>query len=357
MAASAAGKFVSALSTFRSTTGRGLNLGYSQTCTYQQVRNYAARKGTREKAKKKKVKVVVEKKVFIPHKDRAAKLEPLPINKVRFDDIIKDPVPEDDVWIGKYHRMKTYSLAEAIECHKETHSLEMFGVPNAYVKAMIELDMTGIKASRPVTKFARLAAVPHSFDHGENRIIAVFCKDPEHREEAKKAGAAIIGGSELVSQIQSGEIAFSDYDYAIAHPNMMADLVVIKGLMKKKFPAAATGSLGVNIAEMVHKFQHGIKYNGNPHERQILYGLSEANFGRLDMETEKLEENFAALLTDLNSIRPKRPGPFIWRVRISTEMKREFLKIDHSVYLPCEEGEKVDDEEDDDDDQPIALTV
>lgn len=39
---------------------------------FLQARNYAARKGTREKARKKKVKVIVEKVGFIPHKERKA---------------------------------------------------------------------------------------------------------------------------------------------------------------------------------------------------------------------------------------------------------------------------------------------
>lgn len=50
-----------------------INLRYSQSCCSLQVRNYAARKGTREKAKKKKVKVEVKKVGFIPHNLRFKK--------------------------------------------------------------------------------------------------------------------------------------------------------------------------------------------------------------------------------------------------------------------------------------------
>lgn len=42
--------------------------------SFLQARNYAARKGTREKARKKKIKVIVEKVGFIPHNLREAKL-------------------------------------------------------------------------------------------------------------------------------------------------------------------------------------------------------------------------------------------------------------------------------------------
>ena len=63
------GKIVSALVALRNTTGR-FTLGYTPACTFLQARNYAARKGTREKARKKKVKVEVKKVAFIPHNQR-----------------------------------------------------------------------------------------------------------------------------------------------------------------------------------------------------------------------------------------------------------------------------------------------
>ena len=78
----------------------------------------------------------------------------------------------------------------------------MMDAPDAFIKAMIELDMKGHRPSRPVTKFARLVTAPHTYDHGENRSVLVFCKTPELQEEAKKAGATLVGGPELISAVQ-----------------------------------------------------------------------------------------------------------------------------------------------------------
>lgn len=99
---------------------------------------------------------------------------------------------------------------------------------------------------------------------------------------------------------------------------MMAELLVIKGLLKRKYPTpgqgtalsvessvtlhskylqysatnlyttftfvylySVQGSLGANIPAMITKFLYGIKYSGRPHDRQPLYGLAHASFGKV----------------------------------------------------------------------------
>lgn len=54
------------------------------------------------------------------------------------------------------------------------------------------------------------------------------------------------------------------------------------------------------------------------------------------MDTNHLEENLIALLTDINKARPKREGRFVTRVILSSPPSSETLKIDPFVYIPEE---------------------
>jgi hypothetical protein len=75
---------------------------------------------------------------------------------------------------------------------------------------------------------------------------------------------------------------------------------------------------------------------------------------QLDMETSHLEENFTALLKDVNSMRPNREGPFITKCCLVTVPSPERLKVDYKQYIDevdneDEEEEEEEEEEEDDD--------
>ncbi|KAH8316020.1 hypothetical protein KR074_007630 [Drosophila pseudoananassae] len=294
--------------------------------------NEAARKGTREKARKKKVKVEVKKVGFIPHNQRNKK-----INVKRADKHVDDSwkqVPKDDCYVGRYYRWPVYSVAEAIQCHRETHHPSMYNVPNAPLNVDIELNMQGEKATRFVDNFQRMAMIPHKFEHGEERKIIVFTKGNNEIVEARDAGASLVGGVELIKDITNGELLLSDYQYIIAHPNILPELVALRGLMKRKFPNPKSETLGVNLAEMIIKFSNGISYSAAKDEYQQNFGLITASVGTLDMDEQKLEENIKFLLQDVNAMRPKREGRFITRVLLKSPPSSEQLKIDPFVYVP-----------------------
>lgn len=54
------------------------------------------------------------------------------------------------------------------------------------------------------------------------------------------------------------------------------------------------------------------------------------------MDPKHLEENLVALLTDVNSVRPKRAGKFVTKVLLTSPPSGEVLKIDPFVYIPEE---------------------
>ncbi|XP_011202806.2 39S ribosomal protein L1, mitochondrial [Bactrocera dorsalis] len=293
----------------------------------------AARKGTREKARKKKVKVEVKKVGFIPHNQRDKKIN-LQRENLHFDDSWKQ-LPQDNVYVLKYYRWPVYTVANAIECHRETHHPSMYNVPNAPLIVDIELDMRAEKKNRFVDNFQRMAMIPHKFEHGEERKILVFTKGNDEISEAREAGATLVGGIELIKDITNGELLLTDYQFVLAHPNILPELVALRGLMKRKFPNPRSETLGTNLAEMIERFSNGISYAATKDEHQQDFGLISTSVGTLDMDTQKLEENLRSLLLDVDLIRPKREGErFIKRVLLKSPPSSERLKIDAYQYVP-----------------------
>lgn len=72
-----------------------------------------------------------------------------------------------------------------------------------------------------------------------------------------------------------------DYDYILAHPNILPELVTLRGLLKKKFPNPKSGTLGVNITEMVDKFKNGIQYAVEQNEHQKDFGVITTVIGKV----------------------------------------------------------------------------
>lgn len=144
-------------------------------------------------------------------------------------------VSSDNAWVGKYYRWRVYGVEEAIECHRETHHPTMYNVPNAPVNVVIELNMTAEKSTRFIDNFQRMAMIPHKFDHGEDRSILVIAKGQENLQEASLAGAKLVGGPELIKDIQSGDLQLNEYEYVVAHPNILPELVAVRGMVKIYF--------------------------------------------------------------------------------------------------------------------------
>lgn len=155
----------------------------------------------------------------------------------------------------------------------------MYNVPNAPLTVEIELNMQGEKATRFLDNFQKMAMIPHKFDHGEERTILVFAKGQDILTEASEAGATLVGGTEILKDIQNGDLSLNEYQYCIAHSNILPELVSLRGLMKKKFPNPKSGTLGTNISEMVKTFVNGIQYSAIKDENQKNFGVIKTSVG------------------------------------------------------------------------------
>ncbi|XP_076295791.1 mitochondrial ribosomal protein L1 isoform X2 [Lasioglossum baleicum] len=302
-----------------------------------QTREYAARKGTRERARKRKVKVVVKKVGFIPHSKRESKTkekEPLKVSPLRKINDNWRSKPIFDVWFTKYHPQRCYSLREAIECHRETHHPTMYNAPNAFINAVFDLYLQKEKKTKYLDKLTNLVDTPHPFNLKEERTILAFCKKPNDNAAATAAGADFVGGVEIIKQIQNGNFNHKEYQYIVAHVDIIPDLLLIRGLLKTKFPNPKMGSMGSDMTRLVSRFKQGIVYNLEPDSTFKEYGVIDSPFGTLDMDIEHLEANFKALIENINSAKPNRDENFIKRVRITSLPAVEWFKLDLGQYIP-----------------------
>jgi len=149
---------------------------------------------------------------------------------------------------------------------------------------------------------------------GRTIRVAVFAKDAK-ADEAREAGADIVGADDLAAQIQAGDMPF---DRVIATPDMMplvgrlGKVLGPKGMM----PNPKVGTVTPNVAQAVKDAKGGaVEF------RVEKAGLIHAGVGKASFSQEKLTENVNAFLTALQRARPSgAKGQFMRRITITSTM-------------------------------------
>ncbi|XP_046738142.1 39S ribosomal protein L1, mitochondrial [Diprion similis] len=310
-----------------------------------QMRGYAARPGTRSKARQTKAKQEVKKasNVIPPHMRKSNKGPP---RSRRIPDMNKTP-PVDDVWVAKYHLLRLFPLTEAIQCHKETHHPTTLDSLDSALIVHLELDMKGVKKTKFIEKFNGTLHMPYQFRLEEDRTILALCKGEAIQREATEAGATLVGGSEIIKQILTGTISLSDYTTLVAHPNILPELTALRGLLKKRFPSIKDGNLNPDIAVAVRRFKEGVMYNAVKDNVEPDFGTIDTPIGTLEMDTKQLEENFSALVTDIEKRNPVSAHSFITKAFLICPPYPERLKVDFERYIVKSIVDNTADESDD----------
>lgn len=83
----------------------------------------------------------------------------------------------DDAFPGRFYRRPRFSVADAIQFHKEVHDPTMYDALNASLNMAVEMNMQGDKPTRLVSNFQKLVNIQHRFDHGQKHSILVFAKE------------------------------------------------------------------------------------------------------------------------------------------------------------------------------------
>lgn len=199
-------------------------------------------------------------------------------------------------------RAKTYALADAIDALRPLASKKFDETLDIAVRL-------GVDVTKADQNIRGMLSLPNGT--GKTVKIAVFTKDKQ--DEAKKAGADIVGDADLIEKVLGG---FLDFDRVLATPEIMPSMAKIaktlgpKGLM----PNPKLGTVAANISDAIAKAKAGqIEY------RAEKSGIIHAGIGKMSFATDKLVENANALIDALKKVKPASvKGQYILGVWVST---------------------------------------
>ena len=201
---------------------------------------------------------------------------------------------------------KVYSnLEEAISTLKETATTKF--VESVELHANLNIDPKYADQQLRTT-----VTLPNGV--GKQTTIAVLTNE-ENFDEAKLAGADIIGSDDLIEEITQGSINF---DLLIATPNMMPKLAKLgrvlgpKGLM----PSPKSGTVSSTLTETLTEFKKGkFEYKADR------TGVVHVNFGKSNFTDIQLIENLQALYKSIEQNRPSGvKGKYFKSLFICTSM-------------------------------------
>ncbi|MDR0632702.1 MAG: 50S ribosomal protein L1 [Holosporales bacterium] len=200
---------------------------------------------------------------------------------------------------------KVYSLEDAVALVKKNATARF----DETVEIAIQL---GIDVSKTDQHVRGVALLPHGT--GKSYRVAVFARGPQ-ADEAKTAGADIVGAEDLIDEIQKGVLNF---DRCAATPDLMplvsrvAKVLGPRGLM----PSPKTGTVSANIALVVKAIKGGqIEF------RSEKGGVVHAGVGKASFAEEALQENISFLIKTIRDEKGASvKGAFIKKATISSTM-------------------------------------
>ena len=159
---------------------------------------------------------------------------------------------------------------------------------------------------------------------GKTVRVAVFAEGAK-AEEAKAAGADIVGSDDLVEDVQKGNINF---DAVIATPNLMGKVGRLGRILGPRglMPNPKLGTVTMDVEKMVKELKAGrVEY------RADRYGICHVPMGKVSFTVEQLVENYAALYTELLRVKPSTAkGRYVKSVAFSSTMGPG-VKVDSAV--------------------------
>ena len=202
-------------------------------------------------------------------------------------------------------RNKTYALNDALVMIKDRAKVKF----DETVEIAINLGVDPRHADQMVRG---VCVLPNGT--GKTVRVAVFARG-DKADEAKAAGADIVGAEELVNEVQGGKI---DFDRCIATPDMMplvgrlGKVLGPRGLM----PNPKVGTVTPDVASAVRDAKGGaVQF------RVEKAGIIHAGIGKLSFSQDALVENIRALLDAVQKAKPSgSKGQYLRRVALSSTM-------------------------------------
>jgi large subunit ribosomal protein L1 len=205
----------------------------------------------------------------------------------------------------KIDATKTYSVAEA--------SAFMSELKSAKFDETVEIAMNLNVDPRHADQMIRGAIVlPNGT--GKTVRVAVFAKGAK-ADEAKAAGADIVGTDDLVAQIQEGNFNF---DVVVAAPDCMGLVGKIGRILGPKgmMPNPKTGTVTLDVATAVKNLQ-----GGQVNYRVDKKGNIHAGIGKVSFSPEAIAENLKVFIASINKQKPaSAKGRYIKNAALSLTM-------------------------------------
>ena len=206
---------------------------------------------------------------------------------------------------------KVYTIADAIEALRGFCSKKF----DESLEIAIKL---GIDVAKADQNIRGMLSLPNGT--GKSVRVAVFTINSQ--DEAKKAGADVVGGEELIDKVANG---FLEFDRVIATPDMMPKMSKVARVLGPKglMPNPKLGTVTNNVAEAVANAKAGqIEY------RAEKKGIIHAGIGKMSFETSKLVENANALIEQLKKVKPaSAKGQYLLGCSVATT-QGPGLKVD-----------------------------
>jgi len=206
---------------------------------------------------------------------------------------------------GKIDRSKLYPLADALSLAKETAKAKF----DESIDVAVNLGIDARKSDQLVR-----GSVVLPKGTGKSVRVAVFAQGAK-ADEAREAGADIVGFDDLAETIKGGKI---DFDVVVASPDAMrivgqlGQILGPRGLM----PNPKVGTVTPDVAGAVKNAKAGqVQYRTDKN------GIIQCTIGRASFDADALRENMLALIDALNKARPAAAkGVYLKKVSVSSTM-------------------------------------
>jgi large subunit ribosomal protein L1 len=170
----------------------------------------------------------------------------------------------------------------------------------------------GVDTKRADQQVRGAVVLPHGT--GKTKRVLVFAKGEKARE-AEQAGADFVGEEDLVNKVSQGWL---DFDVVIATPDMMGQVGKLGRILGPRglMPNPKTGTVTFEVAKAVEEVKAGkIEYRADK------AGNVHAPIGKVSFDTQKLAENFQALIDTLIKAKPAAAkGQYMKSATVSSTM-------------------------------------
>jgi len=214
----------------------------------------------------------------------------------------------------EYNSQQAYALDEALKL--------LASMPAAKFDESVDVALNlGVDPKYNDQMVRGTVALPHG--NGKTVRVAVFTKG-QAAEDAKAAGADLVGLEDLIAKVEKGEI---DFDRVIATPDCMAQLGKVAKILGPKglMPNPKLGTVTPNVAKAVKDVKGGmIEFKVEK------AGIVHAGVGRRSFSADKLAANVRALVEAVKAAKPSgAKGNYMLRLTLSSTMSPG-IKVDLS---------------------------